>query len=133
MAKLFQVPLGELSFGAAEWLRRDPLISNFFAHFAAPSGRNSHIVNFERRLRVWITFERLGWIGHLERILQHADFAIVTNAMAFERFDDFEPCTAGVVSVVVLDPGPLKHEADGSVRKVQAHRHFGVTFVRAIT
>jgi len=74
-----------------------------------------------------------GWIGHFERILQNAEFAMVTNAMAFERFDDFEPCTAGIVSVVVLDLGPLKHETDGSVREVQARGHFGVTFVCAIT
>ena len=53
--------------------------------------------------------------------------------MALERFDDFEFCAARVVSVVVLDLGPLEHEADGSVGKVEARSHLGVTFVRAIT
>ena len=133
VAKLFEVTFGELSLGVAGWFRRDPLIPAFLAQLAAPSGRNRHIVNFERGFRVWIALERLGRIGHLERILQHADFAVIADAMPLERLDYFELCATGIMSVVVLDLGPLKHEADGSVRKVEARGHLGVTFVGAIT
>jgi hypothetical protein len=53
--------------------------------------------------------------------------------MAFEPFDDFELRTARVMRIVVLDFGPLKHETDGSIGKVQAYSHFGIAFVRAVT
>src|ERR1700735_2045893 len=110
--------LRELRFGIPGWLGRDPLISILLAQFAAPAGRRSDVIKFQRGFRIRISFERLGWIGHLERIFQSAEFSQIADAMAFEWFDDFESCAACVVSVVVLDLRPLKHEADGSAGKV---------------
>src|ERR1700691_3330977 len=72
MAKLFQVALCELSFGVTGLFRRDPLSSILFAQLASPTRRGRDVVNFERRLRVGISLERLGWIGHLERVFQNA-------------------------------------------------------------
>src|ERR1700691_5300869 len=119
--------LRELSFGIPGWVGREPLFSILLAQFAAPSGRRSDVINFQRSFRVRITFERLGWIGHLERIFQSAEFSQIADAMAFEWFDDFEFCAACVVSVVILYLRPLKHEADGSVGKIETRGHLRVT------
>src|SRR6202167_6653556 len=102
MAELFQMALCELSLGITGWFRRDPLRSILFAQLASPTWGGRDVVDFERGFRVGIGLERLGRIGHLERVFQNAEFAAIADAMALERFNNFKFCAAGVLICVVF-------------------------------
>ena len=76
--------------------------------------------------------ERLPRVGHLQRLVEQRDLAVVRRAQLFERRDDLEAGAAGVERVVVADLRPLEHERDAAVGEIEARRELGVALVGAV-
>ena len=108
------------------------LRSVFVHRLTAEHRRNTFVVEFEIDRNYRVVLERRRGVGHVFRMLHHAQLAAITNRQAFERFDDVERHSAAVKRFVRATFGPREHEADTSVGQIDATRHLAAAFVRPI-
>jgi hypothetical protein len=99
---------------------------------AAPRCSDGFQEKVDPAVDVRVVLESRLRLGHLPRTVQDADLPVVGDAVLLVRLDDLEAEPAGVVCVVGRDVRTLEHEADASVRQIQAHGELGVALVYAV-
>jgi hypothetical protein len=129
---LLEVAAGELLLGIADPRGLPATPGPAAPRLAPPAGREPAPVQLELDGHVGVLLEGHRWLGHLERVAQEADVAGIGHAVVFPGLHDLEAQPAGVVRVVVRDPGPLELEAGRPVRLVEADGHLGVLLVGSV-
>src|SRR5262249_3474591 len=131
VAVLLEVTAREL---LAWSLRSDALPAPvaLLAQLAAVRRRQRGVRELDACPHVRILRERRARIEQIERALQHAGIPLVADHVLAHRCAHLEAHASGFEARVVADPRPAEHEPDRPIGQVEAERHLGIAFVRAV-
>src|SRR5581483_7070244 len=96
-------------------------------HRRQPAIGEPHLAGLVRVVR-----ERGARVGHLQRVVEHDELAVVGDRQLLERRDHLEVHPRRVELVVRVHLGTLEHEPDPAVGQVDAARHLSRPLVGAV-